>query len=302
MAKKLGFIGTGNIGNPMARTLQRADFDLTVCDLLHEAAQNLVDAGAHFAATPREVAERADIVLTSLPAPPQLDAVLSGPDGLLEGARAGLVHIDLSTMSLPAARAAREREAAVGAHFIDAPVSGGKWAAEKGELTLMVSGERSAFEAVEPVLETLGKNVFYLGEEAGTGTLFKLINNQIFLCAGQLCQEGLVLGAKAGLDLDRLLEVLKVSSAGMFCGLAGITMARSWEESSYDLALAEKDVRLALESAQDLGVPMPATAASHQTYADALADGLGEKFFIATLAALEERAGAKVPVPRPDER
>lgn len=292
---RVGFIGTGNIGNPIARQVQVAGFDLVVCDVRREAARNLLEGGADFGETPAEVAKRSDLVLSSLPGPRELATVIEGEDGLLAGARPGLVHVDLSTISLGAARRAREIEGAAGVHFVDSPVSGGKWAAEKGTLTLMVSGERPAYERATPVLEAIGRNVFFLGEAAGTGTLFKLINNQVFLCAGQALQEGLVLGARAGLELRQLIEVLRASSAGMYCGLAGPTLARSWDASAFDLALAEKDVALALDSARELGVPMPTTTAAHQTYADALEDGLGAKFFIATLAALERRAGIEIP-------
>ncbi len=291
----VGFIGLGKIGHPMAEQVQQGGFELCVCDVNEAAAADLVEQGAHFVATPSEVAARCDVVLTSLPGPSELETVVAGPSGLLEGSREGLVHCDLSTISLAAARAMREREAAAGIHFIDSPVSGGVWAARKGALALMVSGAREAYDVAHPVLDTLAKQIFYLGEEAGTGTLFKLINNAVFLSAGQALQEGLVLGAKAGVDMQDLAKVLQASSAGMYCGLLGPMLARAWDQSAFDLRLAHKDVGLAIETAEDLGVPLQLTRAAFATYGDAMQDDLGEKFFIATLAALERRADTEVP-------
>jgi 3-hydroxyisobutyrate dehydrogenase-like beta-hydroxyacid dehydrogenase len=157
----------------------------------------------------------------------------------------------------------------------------------------MASGERAAFERVESYFGAFAKRVFYLGA-SGNGTLAKLVNNQIFLCAGLLLQEGFVLAAKGGLDAKTLLEVVRASSGATYAGLADLTFARSFEQAFFTLALAEKDVSLALESAGALGVPMPVTAAAHETYARAAADGHGAKSFLATLLAIEDAAGAQV--------
>jgi 3-hydroxyisobutyrate dehydrogenase-like beta-hydroxyacid dehydrogenase len=289
----IGFLGTGNMGAAMARRLLGAGHELWVCDLRAEATRPLVESGAHAAASARELAARCRVVMSSLPGPAQIESAVRGADGLLAGARAGDVHVELSTSSWEMVRRIAALEAESGVHYLDAPVSGGPMGANQGTLTLMASGDAGAFAQVEPLLGAFAKSVFHLGE-SGAGTLVKLINNAIFLCAGLLAQEGFVLGAKAGLDPKRLLEVLKLSSGGMYSGLVETTLARDFERAFFSLALAEKDVALALDSARALEVPMPVTSAAHQTYLGALAQGLGAQVFFATLQALERGAGTRV--------
>jgi 3-hydroxyisobutyrate dehydrogenase-like beta-hydroxyacid dehydrogenase len=294
VAEPVGFIGTGTIGNPMAKRLQGAGHALVVFDVRAEATRELEQAGATRAASPHEVARACRLVFTSLPGPREIDAVVRGTDGLLAGARAGDVHVDLSTSSWEAVRRLRDAEAAAGVALVDAPVSGGAAGAAQGTLTVMASGDRAAFERADPYLRAFARHVFHLGE-SGAGTLVKLINNAVFLCAGMLVQEGFVLGAKAGLDPARLLEVLKLSSGGMYAGLADLVFARGFDNAFFQLALAEKDVALALESGRALGAPMPVTAAAHGVYAESVARGLGPKVFFATLKTLEAAAGVEVP-------
>lgn len=289
---RVGFIGTGNIGRPMAHQILAARPDLAVSDLHRDAAASLLDAGAAWLDSPEEVGAVCDVVFTSLPGPAELAAV---GRALCQQPRSGLVHVDLSTVSLPAARQAHEVAANAGVAFLDCPVSGGAALAARGQLTLMASGDRAAFERAEPIMQALGERIFYLGSDVGTGTLTKLINNAIFLSAGQLAQEGMVLGAKAGLDLAKLVDVLKVSSAGMYTGMLPATLSRTFESEGFTMALAEKDVGLALETARELGVPMPTTTAAHGTYATGIADGQGRKLFTATLETLEAKAGIVVP-------
>ena len=290
----IGFIGTGNIGNPMARHVLAAGHDLLVFDLNADACENLAELGARVARSPREVAEACRVVFTSLPGPQQVEDVARGADGLLAGAREGDVHIDLTTNSVSAVKRMAALEAKRGVFYLDAPVTGGVAGAEAGTLTVLASGDRLAFERAEPVLQAIGTNIFYLGE-TGTGTLVKLINNLIVLCAGQLMQEGVVLGAKAGLDPARLYEMLRLGTARPFIGLMPQVVGRRFENPSFSLGLAAKDVGLALETARDLAVPMPVTAAAHQTYLRAVAAGLSASSFLATLETLEAGAGTAVP-------
>jgi 3-hydroxyisobutyrate dehydrogenase-like beta-hydroxyacid dehydrogenase len=240
------------------------------------------------------VAAACRIVFTSLPGPREVEEVATGRAGLLEGARAGDVHVDLSTSAFDAVRALAAREAAAGVALVDAPVSGGAHGAAQGTLTVMASGEKSAFERALPLLGAFGKNVFYLGE-SGNGTLTKLVNNAIFLCGGLLVQETFALAAKAGLDPNRLLEVVSKSSGAAYAGLAKLLLGRGFDNAFFSLALAEKDVGLALASARGLGVPMPVIEAAHGTYARALELGHGKKLFAATLLAVEDAAGVEVP-------
>jgi 3-hydroxyisobutyrate dehydrogenase len=293
MTETLGFIGTGTIGAPMAKRLLEAGHPLVVCDRVEAATAPLVSAGATRAATPREVATACRVVFTSLPGPREVEEVATGKDGLLEAARAGDVHVDLSTSAFDAVRALAAREAAAGVQLVDAPVSGGAMGASQGTLTVMASGERSAFERVEPLLGAFGRNIFYLGA-SGNGTLTKLVNNAIFLCGGLLVQETFAMAAKAGLDPNRLLEVVQKSSGAAYAGLARLLLGRGFDNAFFQLALAEKDVALALASAKGLGVPMPVIEAAHSTYARALELGLGKKLFAATLLAVEDAAGVEV--------
>lgn len=293
MADAIGFIGTGTIGGPMAKRLLDAGHALVVCDRVEGATAALVAAGAARAGSAREVAERCRVVFTSLPGPKEVDEVAAG---ILAGARPGDVHVDLSTSALDSVRALAVREAAAGVALLDAPVSGGAIGASQGTLTVMASGERAAFERVEPLFGAFAKNVFYLGA-TGNGTLTKLVNNAIFLCGGLLVQETFVMAAKAGLEPERLLEVVQKSSGGAYAGLAKLLLGPGFDNAFFQLALAEKDVGLALASARSLGVPMPVIEAAHGHYARALALGLGPKLFAATLRAVEDGAGAALPPP-----
>jgi 3-hydroxyisobutyrate dehydrogenase-like beta-hydroxyacid dehydrogenase len=293
-SEEVGFIGAGTIGGPMARRLLETGHALVVHDLRPEALRPLAESGARTAASPREVAERCRVVLTSLPGPAEVESVVCGGSGILAGAGRGDVHVDLSTSSFAMVRRLAELEARAGVELLDAPVSGGAVGAAQGALTVMASGSRAAFDRVEPLLRALGKHVFHLGE-SGAGTLAKLANNAVFLCAGLVAQELFVLAAKAGLDPARLLEVLRTGSAGMYLGLAEAWLRRGFDAPIFKLALAEKDVALALESARELAVPMPVTAAAHQTYLQALAQGHGQEVFFATLRAVEAAAGHEIP-------
>ena len=290
----IGFIGTGTIGAPMAKRLLDAGHVLVVCDRVEAATGPLVEAGATRAASPREVAAACRVVFTSLPGPREVEEVATGKDGLLAGAQAGDIHVDLSTSAFEAVRALAAREAAAGVQLVDAPVSGGVMGAAQGTLTVMASGERAAYERVEPLLGAFGKNIFYLGE-SGNGTLTKLVNNAIFLCGGLLVQETFAMAAKAGLDPNRLLEVVQKSSGAAYSSMAKLLLGRGFDNAFFQLALAEKDVSLAVASAQALGVRMPVIEAAHATYARALAMGLGPKLFAATLLAIEDAAGVEVP-------
>jgi 3-hydroxyisobutyrate dehydrogenase len=265
----------------MAKRLLDAGHALVVCDRVEAATVPLVASGAERAGSAREVAERCRVVFTSLPGPKEVDEVAAG---ILAGARPGDVHVDLSTSALDSVRALAAREAEAGVALVDAP----------GTLTVRASGERAAFERVEPLFGAFAKNVFYLGA-TGNGTLAKLVNNAIFLCGGLLVQETFVMAAKAGLEPRRLLEVVQKSSGAAYAGLAKLLLGRSFDDAFFQLALAEKDVGLALASAESVGAPMPVIEAAHGHYARALALGLGPKLFAATLRAVEDVAGAALP-------
>ncbi len=290
---KLGFIGTGTIGNPIAARLLAAGHELVVSDVSRQATANLEGLGARRAESPREVAQQCAVVFSSLPGPAQVRAVVEGTDGLLAAQRPGLVHVDLSTSSYDAVQSLCAVESAAGAALIDAPVSGGAHGAAHGTLAVMASGERSAYDAVRPLFDAFASNVFYLGP-SGRGTMAKLVNNLIFLAGALVVQEGFVLAAKAGLGARELLPIVNASSAKLYAGMAPMFFGRNFEMPLFKLGIAEKDVALALESARNLAAELPLSEAAGHTYRRAVEEGRAEQVFFATLETLERAASTEV--------
>ncbi len=294
---RVGFIGLGNIGGRCARRVLAVGHELTVADLDEAACARLVEAGATAAGSAAGVAATSEVVVLSLPSPEASRSVVTGAQGIVSVAAPGLVVVDLSTNSVDVTRELFEACAAAGVDFVDCPVSGGHAGADAGELTLMPSGAQAAFDRCREVLVCFGKDETEWLGPSGTGTLLKLVNNLVFLVATQVFEEGYLMAAKAGLDIPRFLRVLRSSSAGFYMALAPMIVNRQWDDSTYDLALAEKDLRLALDSAADIGTPLPLTEAAHRVLASSVEMGLGEKFFIGALEALESQAGFVAPVP-----
>ncbi len=294
---RVGFIGLGNIGGPCARRLIDAGHDLVIVDLDADARRSLVEAGAEEAVDGAALALSVEVIILSLPSPTVSEMVVAGEGGILESAPEGLVVIDLSTNSVATTRRLHEVCAARGVDFIDCPVSGGRMGAEAGDLSLMPSGDEAAFERTRDLLVCFGKDATAWLGPSGTGTLMKLINNQIFLVGNQVFQEGYLLAAKAGLDIGTFMTAIRSSSGGLFAPLADLVINRQWEESSYDLALAEKDLRLVLESATDVGTPMPLTVSAQDVLSRSVEAGLGQKYFLATSETLEADAGFAAPIP-----
>lgn len=292
----VGVVGTGTMGGPMARRLLEAGHAVTVYDRSREAAEPLVRAGARRAESPAALARCVEFVLTSLPGPADVEGLLVGGSGLLAGVQPGLVHADLSTSSVASVRRIHSLEAASGVSFLDAPVSGGAGAVAAGNLTVMVSGERAAFEQVRPILEAFSKDLFYLGAP-GMGTMAKLANNALLLASAVVLQEVLVAAAKCGLDSDALFAVLRSSSSNMYLSMAPLYLSHAFDDAFFTLALATKDMTLFCESAEEMGVSTLASSGARDLYRRAKEAGLGEKVFYATLAFLEKTAGTVVAPP-----
>jgi 3-hydroxyisobutyrate dehydrogenase-like beta-hydroxyacid dehydrogenase len=291
---KIAFIGLGTMGAPIAGHLARAGHAVLGWDLHAKALATAVAArGLSAARSAADAAAQADAVFLSLTGPKQVEDVLVGAGGVLGALRPGALIVDLSTNSLEVVRRMAEACAKRGVAFVDAPVSGGKAGAESGKLAVMVGAEPEVFAQLEPLLGAFAARVFHVGK-TGDGALAKLVNNQIFLGASVLIQEAFVFAAKAGVDATRLLEILQASSAGAVVGNARFFLARNFDDAIFKLAIAEKDLAVAIESARALGAAVPATEAARGVYAEALAAGLGEKVFTATLRTLEQRAGAEV--------
>jgi 3-hydroxyisobutyrate dehydrogenase-like beta-hydroxyacid dehydrogenase len=266
MKPAVGLIGLGLMGNPMGKNLLKAGFPLTVWNRSSAKADDLVREGAKLAATPREAAARADVLITMVSDPPAFEAVLWGEKGALEGLRAGSVLVDSSTVSPNLARRAAVACAERGVDFLDAPVTGGTWGAEKGELVFMVGGKSEVLERVKPVLAAMGQRFFHLGRN-GAGQTVKLAMNLILALEVDALAEALALVTAAGVPGERLVEVLQSSMAraAVLDVKAPLILKREFPPS-FPLRLMQKDLKLALELAREQGVPLPAGAAAFETY------------------------------------
>lgn len=299
LVTEVGFIGVGIMGSPIAAHLVRAGHRVRVHDRVRTAAKMVEDAGAHFASSPAEAADGADFVFLSLPGPAQVREIISGDRGILSAVtRPGYV-IDLSTNGVEDVRAIRTQCDAVGMAFLDAPVSGGKVKALAGTLSVMVGGTSEEFEAVEPLLQIFGEQIFHVGGP-GLGTIAKLVNNQIFLSAGLLVQEAFLLADAHGMDLEDLRRVLRSSSAGPYIFLAPLLLSRTFDDAIFRMDIAAKDLELAVDSAGAVGARLPVTESASKFYREAVASGLGDQVFHATLRLLEQHAGTELaPLDKP---
>lgn len=288
----IGFVGLGRMGGPMSRRLIGANFSLRVFDTNAEASAALKDAGAAIAASPQDVGDNADIVFVSLPTPDIVEHVVLG--GVGKGSRAKII-IDLSTSGPGmAGRVSRGLEPR-GIAWIDAPVSGGIAGAKGGTLAVMASGPRSAFETAEPLLKNFGK-VFFVGEKAGLAQVAKLGNNLLAAAAMVISSEALVMGVKAGIDPKVMLDIINAGS-----GRNSATQdkfPRSVLTRTFDFGFATglsyKDVRLCVDEAESLGVPMVVGAAVRQMLAVTNAKFGAASDFTSITRVVEEWAGVEV--------
>lgn len=267
---KVGLIGLGLMGRPMGLNLLKAGYSLTVWNRTASRAEALVAAGAKRANSPSELAAEADVLLTIVSDPPALKEVLWGVpgkrDGALSALRPGSLYIDSSTVSAGLARniaaACKERQVA----FLDAPVTGGTWGAEKGELVFMVGGEARVLTAAEPVLRVLGKKWFHLGPN-GAGQTIKLAMNLILALQVDALAEALALVTRAGLAGEKLIEVMQSSMArAAVLDVKAPLLLKGEYPPSFPLRLMHKDVGLALDLAKEVGVSLPAGTAAYANY------------------------------------
>ena len=292
---KIGFIGTGNMGNPMAANLIRAGHRLTVHDLRREAATNLLEMGAEWADSPKEAVPGNDAVLTSLPVPRDVEAVIAGEDGVLEGAGSGSVIFDLSTNSPTVVRRLHGICAERGVTLLDSPVSGGTYGAAAGTLAVMVGGDRATFDRFEPTLGAIGSHVVYCGD-IGAGSVCKICNNLMSMGIGVLLSEALTLGVKAGVDLATLADVIAHSSGSsrrLTEKFARFLFQGNFEPG-FATALAAKDVRLATDLGREYGVPMDLSNLVDQRHVEAMFRGFGPEDSDAVARIQEEKAGVQL--------
>jgi 3-hydroxyisobutyrate dehydrogenase-like beta-hydroxyacid dehydrogenase len=266
MKPTVGLIGLGLMGKPMGHNFLKAGFPLVVWNRSAGKADDLVRAGAKLGANPRDVAAQADVLFTIVSDPPALEEVLNGANGVFAGLRRGSIYIESSTISPDLARKTAATCAERGIDFLDAPVTGGTWGAEKGELLFMIGGKAETFERAKPVLEAVGKKFFLLGPN-GAGQTVKLAMNLILALQVDALAEAIALVSSAGVAGERLVEVMQASMArsGVLDVKAPLILKNEFP-ASFPLRLMHKDMRLALELAKQQGVSLPAAAAAYGTY------------------------------------
>jgi 3-hydroxyisobutyrate dehydrogenase-like beta-hydroxyacid dehydrogenase len=253
---KVGFIGVGNMGGPMCRNIIRnTNHEVIVFDLSTDAIKVCTDLGASPATSVADVASRCDVVITSLPLPSIVEAVALGAGGVAENARPGTVFIDLSTNAPATAKRVAAGMAAKGIAMLEAPVSGGTSRATDGTIVIMVGGDAGVFEQQLPLLKSFSGEVIHLGE-IGFGSTAKLINNMLAFCNSAAAAEALMIGKRSGIDLRKLDAVIR-NASGMSSGYANMASKafKGEFQATFALDLAHKDLRLALEMADELGVP-----------------------------------------------
>lgn len=294
MSERVGFVGLGIMGQGMARNLLKAGFIVSVWNRTASKMDALVAEGAQAQSTPAEVAANSDIVITCVSDTPDVEAVILGDQGVIHGAKPGALVIDCSTISPQATRAIAEQLAAKEIHMLDAPVSGGSEGAAKGTLTIMVGGDAADFERAGPVLRAMGKTITHIGE-IGSGQVVKLVN-QVLVVGNCLAMcEALLLAQAGGVDLQKTIDAISQGAAGswMFSNRAPQIIRRDWRPG-FMIALQQKDLRLVLDAADELGVPLPGTSLIFNLYRTLEARGLSAEGNHGLVKALENLAGFEV--------
>ena len=290
----IGVIGTGRMGGPMAGRLLDAGYSLSVYDTVTEATAPLAARGAHVAASPAEIASTSDIVLTSLPTPDIVKAVALGPKGVVEGTRARIM-VDLSTTGPGAAKLIAEGFKPKNIVLVDAPVSGGIKGAVNGTLAVMVSCPKTTYETVEPILKNFGK-LFYTGDKPGVAQTAKLANNLMAAAALVITSEAVAMGVKGGVNAKVLIDIINASSGRN--SASEDKFPRAVLTGTFDFgfatALSYKDVRLCIDEAEAMGVPMVCGAAVRQMLAITNAKFGPSSDFTSIAKVLEEWAGVEM--------
>jgi 3-hydroxyisobutyrate dehydrogenase len=294
MTERVGFIGLGIMGQGMARNLLKAGFPLRVWNRTASKAQPLIDEGAAAGASPADVAAHSDIVVTCVSDTPDVEAVLLGENGVIHGAKPGTLVVDCSTISPQVTREIAAKLAEQGIHMLDAPVSGGSEGAAKGTLSIMAGGEPDQFARAKPVLQAMGKTITHIGP-VGTGQIVKLVN-QVLVVGNCLAMcEALLLAQAGGVDLQKTFDAISQGAAGswMFTNRAPQIMRRDWRPG-FMIALQQKDLRLVLDAADELGVPLVGTSLIFNLYRTLEARGIEQEGNHALIKALEALAGFEV--------
>lgn len=290
----VGYIGLGLMGKSMARNILKAGFPLVVYNRSRASVDELAAEGARPADSPADVARQVDVVFTNVPDSPDVEQVVLGPNGIIEGAHPGLIFVDNSTIKPATARMLSERLAEKGVQALDAPVSGGDIGARNGTLTIMVGGPADALEKVLPVLEAVGKSITLIGD-AGAGQIAKAAN-QIMVAAQMVAMgELLVFAQKSGADPRKVVEAIKGGSAQ--CWTLDVKPQRIFAGNrtpGFKAWLQAKDLNIVLETAREYGVPLPSSAVNAQMFNAMVQTGMGEMDNSAVLGIIEMMANEKV--------
>lgn len=289
----VGFIGLGLMGSGMAASVLKAGHRLAVHDLRREAAGPLLASGADWAETPAALAASSDVVLTSLPRPADVEAVMEGPTGLTAGFRDGSAWLDLSTNSVDVVRRIHGRLAGRGVDFLDAPVSGGPSGAASGRLAVWVGGDRAAYDRVRPILDAMADRARHVGA-IGSGTIAKLVHNTMATTINHAVAEMMTVGVKAGMPPLELYEAIRSGAMGRmraFDNVAPRWLADNLDPPTFALELLHKDVMLGVELARSVNSPAPLATLACDDLAEALNRGWGKRDAQAALVLKQERAG-----------
>ncbi len=296
MAQKVGFIGLGALGLPLAKNLQRKGFDVNGYDLDSARADQIVELGARKASSIAEASRGAEIVVTCLPATPHVEAVVLGADGVLANIDQGSLLLDMSTIDANGTDRVAKACADKGVPFVDSPVGRLVLHAERGESLFMVGADDESYARVEPLLQAMGTAIFRCGA-AGMGSRMKLINNFLLLTVAEVCAEAVALGTKLGLDIETILEVTGATTAqnGQLHTLMVNKVLKGDVQPGFTIDLAFKDLTLAMTAAVEQRIGLPVGAAAHAVYGGARASDYAGKDYSALLQLACERAGVRAP-------
>lgn len=284
----------GIMGGPMAKNLMEADYELVLYNRTKEKAEEIAGDGATVADSPREVAENSDIIITMLPDSPQVEVILAGEGGVLEGLGEGSLVVDMSTISPVVTKVLAEKVEERGASMLDAPVSGGDVGAQQGELSIMVGGSEEDFERARPLFDVMGRAATHVGP-VGAGQVVKACNQIVVALTIEAVSEALVLGSKAGVKPEKVVEALSG-------GLAGSAVMEAKKEKFFDhdfdpgfrVELHHKDLGIALAAGREYGVTLPVTAIVDQMLQDLRMRGRGDRDHSALLTLIEDSSGHEI--------
>ena len=300
MTRRIGFIGLGIMGNPMSKNLLKAAFELTVYNRTRSKMDELLREGARGVSSPSEAAEVSEVTIIMVTDSPDVEEVVLGAGGVIEGVKEGSVVIDMSTISPGVTQTMATKLQEKGAHMLDAPVSGGLWGAINATLAIMVGGEKEVFQECLPIFEAMGKTITYTGSN-GMGQTTKLINQILVANTMNAVAEALVFAAKAGADLEATIEAVSGGAAGSWqLSNLGTRAIKGDFAPGFMVKLQQKDLRLILEAAREMKLPLPATSLVHQLYASLEGEGRGEEGTQALVRVYEKLAGIEARVRQGD--